>query len=165
MTTVRFTTSLGVFDVALEDEKAPLTVKNFLSYVRRGFYDGLIFHRVLRNFVIQGGGYDATLQARKPGEPIPNEADNGLKNDKYTIAMARFPAPHSATCQFFINVSDNDFLNHTGPTPSGWGYAVFGHVTKGTDVVDAISKAKTARRGDLTDIPVTNVVIAKVEEI
>ncbi len=162
---IRFTTNKGVFDVELDEAAAPKTCENFLGYVRSGFYDGTIFHRVIKGFMIQGGGFTPGLQQKATKAPIENEANNGLKNDKYTIAMARTNDPHSATSQFFINVVDNDFLNHTSPTPRGWGYAVFGKVVAGTEVVDAIAGVRTATRSWYGDVPVEDVVIEKVEEI
>lgn len=162
---IRFTTNKGVFDVELNEAAAPKTCENFLQYVRSGFYNGTIFHRVISGFMIQGGGFEPGLQQKETKAPIENEANNGLKNDKYTIAMARTNDPHSATSQFFINVADNDFLNHTSPTPCGWGYAVFGKVVAGTDVVDAIAAVRTASRSWYGDVPVEDVVMEKVEEI
>lgn len=162
---IRFTTNKGVFDVELNEAAAPKTCENFLQYVRSGFYNGTIFHRVISGFMIQGGGFEPGLQQKETTAPIENEANNGLKNDKYTIAMARTNDPHSATSQFFINVADNDFLNHTSPTPRGWGYAVFGKVVAGTDVVDAIAAVRTASRSWYGDVPVEDVVMEKVEEI
>ena len=162
---IRFTTNMGVFDVELNESAAPKTCENFLTYVRDGFYNGTIFHRVIAGFMIQGGGFEPGLVQKPTHEPIENEAGNGLKNDKYTIAMARTNDPHSATSQFFINVVDNDFLNHTAPTARGWGYAVFGRVVAGADVVDAISHVRTATRNFHGDVPVEDVVIEKVEEI
>lgn len=162
---IRFTTNKGVFDVELNEAAAPKTCENFLQYVRSGFYNGTIFHRVISGFMIQGGGFETGLQQKETKAPIENEANNGLKNDKYTIAMARTNDPHSATSQFFINVADNDFLNHTSPTPRGWGYAVFGKVVAGTDVVDAIAAVRTASRSWYGDVPVEDVVMEKVEEI
>lgn len=162
---IRFTTNKGVFDVELNEAAAPKTCENFLQYVRSGFYNGTIFHRVISGFMIQGGGFEPSLQQKETKAPIENEANNGLKNDKYTIAMARTNDPHSATSQFFINVADNDFLNHTSPTPRGWGYAVFGKVVAGTDVVDAIAAVRTASRSWYGDVPVEDVVMEKVEEI
>ena len=162
---IRFTTNKGVFDVELDEAAAPKTCENFLGYVRSGFYDGTLFHRVIKGFMIQGGGFTPGLQQKATKAPIENEANNGLKNDKYTIAMARTNDPHSATSQFFINVVDNDFLNHTSPTPRGWGYAVFGKVVAGTEVVDAIAGVRTATRSWYGDVPVEDVVIEKVEEI
>ena len=162
---IRFTTNMGVFDVELNEAAAPKTCENFLSYVRSGFYNGTIFHRVISGFMIQGGGFDPGLKQKQTKAPIENEANNGLKNDKYTIAMARTNEPHSATSQFFINVADNDFLNHTSPTSRGWGYAVFGKVVSGTDVIDAIARVRTASRSWYGDVPVEDVVMEKVEEI
>lgn len=162
---IRFTTNKGVFDVELNEAAAPKTCENFLQYVRSGLYNGTIFHRVISGFMIQGGGFEPGLQQKETKAPIENEANNGLKNDKYTIAMARTNDPHSATSQFFINVADNDFLNHTSPTPRGWGYAVFGKVVAGTDVVDAIAAVRTASRSWYGDVPVEDVVMEKVEEI
>lgn len=162
---IRFTTNKGVFDVELNEAAAPKTCENFLQYVRSGFYNGTIFQRVISGFMIQGGGFEPGLQQKETKAPIENEANNGLKNDKYTIAMARTNDPHSATSQFFINVADNDFLNHTSPTPRGWGYAVFGKVVAGTDVVDAIAAVRTASRSWYGDVPVEDVVMEKVEEI
>ena len=162
---IRFTTNKGVFDVELNEAAAPKTCENFLQYVRSGFYNGTIFHRVIKGFMIQGGGFEAGLKQKETGDPIENEADNGLKNTKYTIAMARTNDPHSATSQFFINVADNDFLNHTAPNSRGWGYAVFGKVVSGTDVIDAIATVRTASRSWYADVPVEDVVMEKVEEI
>ncbi len=162
---IRFTTNMGVFDVELNEAAAPKTCENFLSYVRSGFYNGTIFHRVISGFMIQGGGFEPGLKQKQTKAPIENEANNGLKNDKYTIAMARTNEPHSATSEFFINVADNDFLNHTSPTSRGWGYAVFGKVVSGTDVIDAIARVRTASRSWYGDVPVEDVVMEKVEEI
>lgn len=162
---IRFTTNMGVFDVELNEAAAPKTCENFLSYVRSGFNNGTIFHRVISGFMIQGGGFEPGLKQKQTKAPIENEANNGLKNDKYTIAMARTNEPHSATSQFFINVADNDFLNHTSPTSRGWGYAVFGKVVSGTDVIDAIARVRTASRSWYGDVPVEDVVMEKVEEI
>ncbi len=151
----------GVITLELDAAKAPKSVENFLAYVRDGHYDGTIFHRVIDGFMIQGGGFEPGMKQKPTRAPIENEAANGLKNDRYTIAMARTQAPHSATAQFFINVADNGFLNHTAPTLQGWGYAVFGRVVKGTEVVDAIRKVATGRRGFHDDVPVQDVVITK----
>ncbi|MCS6810036.1 MAG: peptidylprolyl isomerase [Tepidimonas sp.] len=151
----------GVITLELDAAKAPKTVDNFLTYVREGHYDGTIFHRVIDGFMIQGGGFEPGMKQKPTRAPIENEAANGLKNDRYTIAMARTQAPHSATAQFFINVADNDFLNHTAPTLQGWGYAVFGRVIKGTEVVDAIRQVRTGRRGFHDDVPLDDVVITK----
>ena len=162
---IRFTTNLGVIDIELDPEHAPITCENFENYVKSGFYNGTIFHRVIKGFMIQGGGFEPGMQQKPTNDPIKNEADNGLKNDKYTIAMARTNDPHSATAQFFINVADNDFLNHTAPTGNGWGYAVFGKVVAGQDVVDQIARVRPGTRGWFGDVPVEDVVIEKAEEI
>ena len=143
---VKIQTNYGPIVLALDFDKAPLTAENFAQYVKDGFYDGTIFHRVIDNFMIQGGGFDPDMQQKETREPIQNEADNGLKNDCYTIAMARTMEPHSASAQFFINVADNDFLNHSGKNMQGWGYAVFGKVTEGTEVVDKIKAVATTSK-------------------
>jgi peptidyl-prolyl cis-trans isomerase B (cyclophilin B) len=153
---------VGVITVELDAEKAPKTVQNFLKYVKKGHYNGTVFHRVIENFMIQGGGFEPGMKQCPPAAPIENEANTGLKNDHYTIAMARTSAPHSASAQFFINTTDNDFLNHTSPTPNGWGYAVFGQVVAGQDVVDDINVVKTGRKGMFDDVPKEDVVIEKV---
>ena len=153
--------NLGVITLELDVEKAPKSVENFLNYVKKGHYDNTIFHRVIPGFMIQGGGFAPGMEQKPTDAPIDNEANNGLKNDNYTIAMARTNAPHSATAQFFINVADNGFLNHTAPTPSGWGYAVFGKVVSGTDIVDQIKAVKTGRKGFHDDVPKEDVVIEK----
>ncbi len=155
-------TTLGDITLELDAEKAPTTVENFLSYAKDGFFEGTIFHRVIDNFMIQGGGMTADMSQKKTNAPIKNEADNGLKNAKGTIAMARTNDPHSATAQFFINVSDNDFLNHKSPSPQGWGYAVFGKVVSGMDVVEKIKGVKTGRRGYHDDVPVDTITIERV---
>ena len=160
---IKLTTNKGVINIELNHEKAPITAANFEQYVKEGFYDGVIFHRVIKNFMIQGGGMTADMNEKDTREPIQNEAQNGLKNDKYTIAMARTMAPHSASAQFFINTKDNDFLNHTSPSMHGWGYAVFGKVVDGFDVVDAIEGVATASRGMHDDVPVEPVIIEKAE--
>lgn len=160
---IKLTTNFGVIGIELDQEKAPKTAENFERYVREGFYDGTIFHRVIDNFMIQGGGFDQNMQQKQTHEPIENEANNGLKNDRYTIAMARTMQPHSASAQFFINVKDNDFLNHTAPDLHGWGYAVFGKVVEGQDVVDQIKTVKTGNRAGHQDVPVENVIIEKAE--
>lgn len=162
---IRFTTNLGSFDLELDAKAAPKTVANFERYVKEGFYNGTLFHRVIDGFMIQGGGFEAGMQHKEGYAPIENEAMNGLKNDKYTIAMARTSDPHSATSQFFINVSDNDFLNHTVPSGQGWGYAVFGRVVKGFDVIDRIAKVKTGSSRGFQDVPKEDVVIEKAEII
>ena len=145
--------------IELNAEKAPETVENFLTYVKDGFYDGTIFHRVISNFMSQGGGFDVDMKQKETRATVSNEADNGLKNDKYTLAMARTNDPHSATAQFFINASNNDFLNFTAPTPNGWGYTVFGAVVEGTEVADKIQTVKTGTKGFHQDVPVDNVII------
>ncbi|GFK94873.1 Peptidyl-prolyl cis-trans isomerase cyp18 [Fundidesulfovibrio magnetotacticus] len=162
---VALTTSKGAIVLELYPDKAPQTVANFLSYVKEGFYDGLVFHRVINGFMIQGGGMDKNLQPKQGRPPIKNEADNGLKNEAYTIAMARTPVPDSATSQFFINVKDNRQLDHSGKTPNGWGYAVFGKVVEGREVVDAIKAVPTGMRAGLADVPVESVVILKAETV
>ena len=158
---VQLETNKGIIVIELDAENAPNTVENFLEYVNKGFYDGTIFHRVIRDFMIQGGGFDLKMSQKQTGIPIKNEANNGLKNYKGTIAMARTSDPHSATAQFFINVKDNDFLNFSSETPQGWGYAVFGKVTEGMDVVEAIELSPTANKGMHQDVPVVDVVIKK----
>ncbi|MGJ8619127.1 MAG: peptidylprolyl isomerase [Methylophilaceae bacterium] len=158
---VKLTTNFGEITLELDADKAPITVANFLQYVEDGFYDGLIFHRVINNFMIQGGGFDTTMKEKPTQDAIKIEADNGLSNDKYTIAMARTSIPDSATSQFFINVNDNDFLNHTAPTASGWGYCVFGKVTEGTDVIEKIKDVETGTKGGHQDVPVEPVIIEK----
>ena len=162
MVTVKMETSMGEITLELDGNKAPDTVANFVEYANAGFYDGTIFHRVIEKFMIQGGGFDADMKQKKTNAPIRNEADNGLKNDTGTIAMARTSDPNSATAQFFINVKDNGFLNHTAPTAQGWGYAVFGKVTDGLDVVHAIEKVDTTTRSGMQDVPSETVVINKV---
>jgi len=151
----------GVITLELDADKAPKTVANFLAYVESGHYDQTIFHRVIPGFMVQGGGMSAGMKEKKTGEKLENEANNGLTNDCYTVAMARTSDPHSATSQFFINVKDNDFLNHSSPTASGWGYAVFGKVVAGTEVVDAICKVKTGRSGFHDDVPKEDVIVEK----
>ena len=151
----------GVITLELDQEKAPKSVENFLSYVKKGHYDNTIFHRVIPGFMVQGGGFAPGMAQKPTDAQIDNEANNGLKNNNYTVAMARTNAPHSATAQFFINIKDNDFLNFTAPTASGWGYAVFGKVVGGTDVVDKIKAVKTGRKGFHDDVPVEDVVIEK----
>ena len=161
---VKLHTSAGLIGLELDPDKAPATVDNFLKYVRSGFYDNTVFHRVIDGFMIQGGGFEPGMKQKSTEPPVKNEADNGLKNDRYTVAMARTSNPHSATAQFFINVADNGFLNHTAPTSQGWGYCVFGRVTQGTDVVDKIRKVRTGNRGMHQDVPVEDVVIERAEE-
>ena len=162
---VELHTTAGVIRIELDDEKAPATTENFLSYVRSGHYDGTVFHRVIKGFMIQGGGFEPGLKQKSTQPPIKNEANNGLKNDKYTVAMARTSDPHSASAQFFINGTDNDFLNFKSESGSGWGYAVFGKVTQGTEVVDQIEKVKTGNRGGHGDVPLEDVTITKAVEV
>ena len=154
-------TNYGVITLELDKEKAPQSVTNFLSYVNKGHYDNTIFHRVIPGFMVQGGGMEPGMNQKSCDAPIQNEANNGLKNNNYTVAMARTGDPHSATAQFFINVSDNGFLNHTAPSAQGWGYAVFSKVVSGTDVVDKIKAVKTGRKGFHDDVPKEDVVIEK----
>ena len=161
-TTVEMTTNKGIVRIELDEQKAPATVENFLSYVANGHYNGTIFHRVIRGFMIQGGGFEPGMSQKPTAAPITNEANNGLKNDHYTIAMARTSAPHSATAQFFINTASNDFLNFRSESAQGWGYAVFGRVVAGADVVDAIESVKTGRSGMHQDVPVDDVVIERM---
>jgi peptidyl-prolyl cis-trans isomerase B (cyclophilin B) len=152
---------LGVITVELEQDKAPVSVANFLSYVNKGHYDNTVFHRVIPGFMVQGGGFAVGMKQKSTDGEIENEAANGLKNLHYTLAMARTSAPHSASSQFFINVADNDFLNHSSPSPSGWGYAVFGKVVGGTEIVDKIAAVKTGRKGFHDDVPLADVIIEK----
>lgn len=154
---------MGDIVLELDGAKAPITTQNFLDYVKNGFYSNVIFHRVIPNFMIQGGGFEPGMNQKNTNAPITNEADNGLKNDKYTIAMARTQDPHSASAQFFINTNDNDFLNFTAPSVQGWGYAVFGKVVEGTEVVDAIEKVATGTRGFHGDVPREDVIIQSAE--
>jgi peptidyl-prolyl cis-trans isomerase B (cyclophilin B) len=161
MAKVLLKTNKGDITLTLDAAKAPKTVANFVQYAKSGHYDGTIFHRVIDNFMIQGGGMSAGLKEKKSGDQIENEANNGLKNERGTVAMARTSDPHSATAQFFINVNDNDFLNHTAPNAQGWGYAVFGKVTDGLDVVDVIRKVKTGNTGFHQDVPAEDVLIEK----
>ena len=161
--TVKLHTNQGAITIELDADKAPKTVENFLAYARKGHYDGTIFHRVINGFMIQGGGFSPGMRQKSTDTPITNEAGNGLRNQKYTIAMARTGDPHSATAQFFINVADNDFLNHTAPSGQGWGYCVFGKVTEGQDVVDKIKGVKTGRSGMHQDVPEQDVVIERAE--
>ncbi len=158
-------TTKGTIEIELFADKAPESVKNFLAYVDSGFYEGTLFHRVINGFMIQGGGYDQTLNKKATQSPIRNEADNGLKNDRGTLAMARTSDPHSATAQFFINLVDNDFLNFKSRDTRGWGYAVFGKVTKGMDTVDQISEVFTASRQGMQNVPEDDVVITKVSRL
>lgn len=162
---VKLHTNFGNITLELNAEKAPITVANFLQYVDNGFYDGTIFHRVINNFMIQGGGFDTAMIQKGTEAEIKNEADNGLGNEKYTIAMARTSAPHSASSQFFINVAHNEFLNHTSPTGSGWGYCVFGKVVEGMDVVDKIKQVKTGNRKGHQDVPTEDVIIERATRV
>ncbi|HIG79647.1 MAG TPA: peptidyl-prolyl cis-trans isomerase [Cycloclasticus sp.] len=166
MTTIKFTTNQGDIVLELDGEKAPNTVKNFVAYVEDGFYEGTIFHRIIPNFMAQGGGFTSDFKQKKTQNPVDNEADNGLKNDRGTVAMARTNDPHSATGQFFINLSDNGFLNHSSKTSQGWGYAVFGKVTEGMDVIDTMAAIPTGSGGMFpTDVPQEEVIIEKAEVI
>jgi cyclophilin family peptidyl-prolyl cis-trans isomerase len=158
---IKLETSKGTMMIELDAEKAPLSSANFVKYVTEGFYDGLIFHRVIPNFMVQGGGMNPDMSEKGNKTPIKNEANNGLKNDRGTLAMARTNDPHSATSQFFINLKNNDFLNHTSETPAGWGYAVFGKVSDGLDVIDEIAKVKTGNHGGHGDVPLEPVLIIK----
>jgi peptidyl-prolyl cis-trans isomerase B (cyclophilin B) len=151
----------GTITLELDRAKAPKSVENFLSYVKKGHYDNTVFHRVIPGFMVQGGGFEPGMTQKPTAGEIENEANNGLKNDNYTVAMARTSAPHSATAQFFINVANNGFLNHTAPSAQGWGYAVFGKVVGGTDVVDKIKAVKTGRKGFHDDVPMEDVIIEK----
>lgn len=166
MTQVKLTTNHGDIVIELNAEKAPITVANFIEYVNAGHYTNTVFHRVIGNFMIQGGGFEPGMKEKKDKRAsIQNEADNGLSNDKYTVAMARTMEPHSASAQFFINVADNTFLNHSGKTTQGWGYAVFGKVTAGTDVVDRIKGVSTTSKAGHQDVPADDVIIEKAEII
>jgi peptidyl-prolyl cis-trans isomerase B (cyclophilin B) len=162
--TVEMTTSAGAIRIELDDAKAPATVENFLNYVRAGHYDGTVFHRVIQGFMIQGGGFEPGMKQKPTGAPINNESANGLRNEKYSLAMARTMAPHSATAQFFINTKSNGFLDKDR-SQDGWGYAVFGKVVSGTEVVDAIERVATGNRGGHGDVPLQDVVIERVVEI
>lgn len=160
---IKMQTSKGTITLELDAKRAPKTVANFAEYVKAGHFDGTIFHRVINNFMIQGGGFNEKMVQKPANKTVDNEADNGLKNAKYTIAMARTNDPHSASAQFFINVADNVFLDFTAPTPRGWGYAVFGKVTAGQDIVDQIKGVKTSTQGFHENVPVEPVMITKVE--
>ena len=160
---VKLHTNYGLISIELDEQKAPKTVANFLQYVKDGHYDNTIFHRVIDGFMIQGGGFEPGMRQKPTRAPVENEADNQLRNEAYTIAMARTSDPHSATAQFFINVADNDFLNHSAPTMQGWGYCVFGRVVEGTEVVDRIKAVDTGRKGMHQDVPIEDVVIEKAE--
>jgi peptidyl-prolyl cis-trans isomerase B (cyclophilin B) len=161
--TVELTTTHGVIGIELDEEKAPLSAANFVDYVNRGHYDGTIFHRVIKGFMVQGGGFEESMSQKPTAKAIKNEANNGVKNAHYTLAMARTSDPHSATAQFFINTTDNGFLNFKSETPSGWGYAVFGRVVSGMDVVDAIEGVKTGSKGGHSDVPLEPVVITSAK--
>ena len=158
---VELQTNHGNIRIALDDAKAPESVKNFLSYVNKGHYNGTVFHRVIKGFMIQGGGFEAGMKQKPTDAPVRNEANNGLKNDRYTVAMARTSDPHSATAQFFINANDNEFLNFKSESASGWGYTVFAKVVGGTEVVDAIERVKTGNKGSHNDVPLEDVVITQ----
>jgi peptidyl-prolyl cis-trans isomerase B (cyclophilin B) len=160
---VKLHTNFGVIGLELDSAKAPETVKNFLAYVESGFYSNTVFHRVIDGFMVQGGGFEPGMRQKPTKGTIKNEAGNGLKNDRYTVAMARTSEPHSASSQFFISVKDNDFLNHTAPNAQGWGYCVFGKVVEGQDVVDKIKRVKTGKRGGHADVPVEDVIIERAE--
>ena len=162
---VKLHTSFGVITLELDEARAPESVKNFLGYVESGHYTNTLFHRVIDGFMVQGGGFEPGMKLKATKAPVKNEAQNGLKNTRYTVAMARTSEPHSATAQFFINVNDNGFLDHTAPTPQGWGYCVFGRVTEGADVVDRIKAVKTGRRGMNQDVPVEDVIIERAEVV
>jgi peptidyl-prolyl cis-trans isomerase B (cyclophilin B) len=163
--TVEMETSAGTLRIELDDERAPLSVGNFLDYVRKGHYDGTVFHRVIKGFMLQGGGFDADMKQKPTAATIQNEANNGLKNKRYTLAMARTSAPHSASSQFFINTVDNGFLDFTSESAQGWGYAVFGRVVAGTEVVDAIEKVRTGNKAGHADVPLDAVTIVRAVEI
>ncbi|KAB2876568.1 MAG: peptidyl-prolyl cis-trans isomerase [Burkholderiaceae bacterium] len=163
--TVELTTSEGTIRIELDDAKAPVSSENFLAYVRAGHYDGTVFHRVIKGFMVQGGGFEPGMKQKPTRAPIANEANNGLKNAKHTLSMARTSAPHSASAQFFINTVDNEFLDFRSETPQGWGYAVFGRVIAGNDVVDRIEGVATGRKGMHDDVPLADVVIIKAVEL
>ena len=162
---IKLHTNHGIISLELDAVKAPDTAANFIQYVKDGHFTNTVFHRVIDGFMVQGGGFEPGMNQKPTRDPIQNEANNGLKNDMYTVAMARTSAPHSASAQFFINVSNNDFLNHSAPTPQGWGYCVFGKVVDGTDVVDKIRKVKTGSKGMHQDVPVEDVIIEKAEVV
>jgi peptidyl-prolyl cis-trans isomerase B (cyclophilin B) len=163
--TVQMETSAGTLRIELDEAQAPLSTANFLAYVNSGHYDGTVFHRVIKGFMLQGGGFEAGMKQKPTQAPIKNEANNGLKNKRYTLSMARTNDPHSATSQFFVNVADNAFLDFKAENASGWGYAVFGRVVAGTEVVDAIEKVQTGRKGFHDDVPLEDVVIIKATEV
>ena len=162
---IKLHTNHGIISLELDAVKAPDTAANFIQYVKDGHFNNTVFHRVIDGFMVQGGGFEPGMKQKPTRDPVQNEANNGLKNDMYTVAMARTSAPHSASAQFFINVGNNDFLNHSAPTPQGWGYCVFGKVVDGTDVVDKIRKVKTGSRGMHQDVPVEDVIIEKAEVV
>jgi len=162
---VKLHTNFGVIALELDAAKAPETVKNFLAYVESGHYGNTIFHRVIDGFMVQGGGFEPGMKQKPTRAPVKNEATNGLKNDRYTVAMARTNDPHSASAQFFINLKDNDFLNHTATTPQGWGYCVFGKVVEGQDIVDRIKAVKTGRSGMHQDVPQQDVILERAEVV
>jgi peptidyl-prolyl cis-trans isomerase B (cyclophilin B) len=162
---VRLHTNLGLITLELDSAKAPKTVENFLSYVRSGHYNNTLFHRVINGFMVQGGGFEPGMRQKATMKPVENEATNGLRNTKYSVAMARTSDPHSATAQFFINVADNEFLNHTGPNPKGWGYCVFGRVVEGMDVVDKMKAVRTVRQGMHQDVPEQDILIERAEVV
>ena len=163
--TVQMETSAGNLRIELDEEKAPASVANFLAYVKAGHYDGTVFHRVIKGFMVQGGGFEAGMKQKPTEASIKNEANNGLKNKRYTLAMARTNDPHSATAQFFINCTDNDFLDFRAENAQGWGYAVFGRVVDGMDVVDSIEKVRTGRKGFHDDVPIEDVRIVRAVEV
>ena len=163
--TVQMQTSAGALTIELDDENAPLSAANFLNYVNQGHYDGTVFHRVIKGFMVQGGGFEPGMKQKPVGAAIKNEANNGVKNKHYTLAMARTSDPHSATAQFFINTTDNGFLDFTAENASGWGYAVFGRVTEGTETVDAMERVRTGRKGGHDDVPLEDVVILSAVEL
>ena len=162
---IKLHTNHGVIALELDSKRAPETAKNFLEYVEAGFYSNTVFHRVIDGFMIQGGGFEPGMRQKPTRGPIKNEADNGLKNTRYTVAMARTSDPHSASSQFFINVKDNDFLNHTAPNANGWGYCVFAKVVEGQDIVDKIKGVRTGKQGFHSDVPVEDVVIERAEAV
>jgi peptidyl-prolyl cis-trans isomerase B (cyclophilin B) len=162
---VNMQTSAGALTIELDDENAPLSVANFLDYVNKGHYDGTVFHRVIKGFMVQGGGFEAGMKQKPVASPIRNEANNGLKNKHYSLAMARTNDPHSATAQFFINATDNGFLDFKAENASGWGYAVFGRVTEGTDIVDAMERVRTGRKGMHDDVPLDDLMILSAVEV
>ncbi len=162
---IKLHTNHGVIAIELDEAKAPETAKNFTAYVQSGHYANTVFHRVIDNFMIQGGGFEPGMKQKPTQAPIKNEATNGLKNAKYTLAMARTSDPHSASAQFFINTKDNDFLDHSSPTPQGWGYCVFGRVVEGQDIVDKIGKVKTGKSGFHSDVPLEDVLIERAEVV